>query len=81
MLEPIIDVIRVEALEDYRLFLEFRNGEQRVLDMSPYMDQQPFARLKAPALFSLAAIENGTVVWPGEIDVAPQSLYRLSKPV
>jgi hypothetical protein len=56
---------------DYRLYLEFENGEKRVFDMSPYMDKRPFASLKGSPLFTMASVDYGTVVWPGNIDIAP----------
>jgi len=32
-------------------------------------------------LFHRAAIAYGTVVWPGEIDIAPETLYDDSEPL
>jgi hypothetical protein len=80
MMEALLDVVKVEAKPDYTLLLEFENGEKRLFDMSPYMDKKPFARLKGSPLFTRATIENGTVVWPGEIDIAPETLYDKSRP-
>lgn len=74
----LLDVIQVEARPDYKLLLTFENGEVRLFDMRQYMDQKPFSRLKESRLFQLAAIEYGTVVWPGEIDIAPETLYHES---
>ncbi len=80
-MEVLLDVVKVEAKPDYKLFLEFENGEKRVFDMTPYMDKQPFAQLKGSPLFGKASVEYGTVVWPGDIDIAPETLYDRSQPV
>ena len=80
-MEALLDVVKVEAKSDYRLILEFENGEKRVFDMRPYMDKKPFADLKGSRLFTMASVDYGTVVWPGNIDIAPETLYDLSNPV
>lgn len=76
----ILDVVYVVANPDYTLFLEFENGEQRVFDMAPLMDKKPFCQLKGSPLFMQASVDYGTVVWPGEIDIAPEMLYDRSRP-
>jgi hypothetical protein len=79
-MEVLLDVVRVEAKADYKLFLEFENGERRVFDMAPYMDKKPFTQLKGSPLFFRASVDYGTVVWPGNIDIAPETLYNRSHP-
>lgn len=76
----LLDVVKVVATPDYKLDLEFENGERRIFDMSPYMDKRPFASLKASPLFLMARVDYGTVVWPGNIDIAPETLYDRSQP-
>ncbi|MFM7558509.1 DUF2442 domain-containing protein [Cylindrospermopsis raciborskii] len=46
--------------------------------MRPYLDMTVFQPLKNPGFFGLASVNYGTVVWPGEIDIAPETLYELS---
>jgi len=41
----LLDVVSVVAKSDYTLLLEFENGEQRIFDMLPLMDEKPFIRL------------------------------------
>ena len=77
----LLDVVSVVAKPDYTLLLEFENGEQRIFDMSPLMDEKPFIRLKGSPLFTLAFVDYGTVVWPGNIDIAPETLYDRSIPL
>ena len=80
-MEQLLDVVKVVVRPDYVLQLEFENGERRVFDMTPYMDKRPFDRLKGSPLFALASIDYGTVVWPGEIDIAPETLYDRSQAI
>lgn len=76
----LMDVMAVRALPDYRLLLEFENGENRIFDMTPYLGRRPFVQLKDSRLFMLATVDYGTVVWPGNIDIAPETLYDRSQP-
>lgn len=79
-MEPLLDIVEVKATADYQLYLKFENGERRVFDMVPYLEKKPFNRLKGSPLFVLAKVDYGTVVWPGNIDIAPETLHRYSKP-
>ena len=77
----LLDVIRVEPKADFNLLLEFENGECRRFDMSRYIDQKPWVRLKSNNAFLGAYVEYGTVVWPGNIDIDPETLYDRSVPI
>lgn len=68
-------VTAVQALPDYYLSLTCDNGEHKYFDMSPYLQFPVFQRLQNPGFFGLARIDYGTVTWPGEIDIAPETLY------
>ena len=80
-MEDLLDVVKVSVKTDYVLDLEFENGERRIFDMGPYMDKKPFVQLKSSPLFSKASVAFGTVVWPGNIDIAPETLYDRSRPI
>ncbi len=77
-MDSLLDVVSVKAQPDYRLLLEFENGEWRLFDMSPYMDKKPFNRLKHASMFQAAHVDYGTVVWSGNIDISPETLYDRS---
>lgn len=79
-MDTLLDVVKVKIHPGYRLWLEFENGERRLFDMSPYMDKKPFDRLKNSSVFNCAHVDYGTVVWPGNIDIAPETLYDRSIP-
>lgn len=69
------EVSAVQPLPDYVLRLTFTNGEQKQFDMTPYLHYPIFQHLQNPGFFKLAKVDYGTVVWPGEIDIAPETLY------
>jgi hypothetical protein len=79
-MEILLDVISVEPQKDNTLLLLFENQERRLFDMSPYLDKKPFTKLKDSPLFMKAMVAYGTVVWPGNIDIAPETLWDYSEP-
>ena len=74
-------VTKVAPLEDHHLVLNFSNGEQRRLDVRPYLAYEVFQKLRDPAFFALAVPDLGTVRWPGGIDLDPDSVYLESLPL
>ncbi len=76
----LLDIVNVQPGPTYTLMIEFENGEKRRFNMAPYIDQKPWVRLKPEPLFQRAFIENGTVAWPGNIDIDPETLYEKSEP-
>jgi len=77
----LLDIHKVQPLTDFSLLLEFENGESRTFNMKPLLDIKPFNRLRDPLLFARASVDYGTVVWPGNIDIAPETLYLESIPL
>ena len=63
------------------LHLNFNNGEQRRLDLRPYLAYPVFDRLRESSFFALAQADHGTVSWPGGIDLDPDSVYLESVPI
>ncbi len=80
-MNELLDVVDVKARPGYLLEIEFENGERRLFDMSTLIDKQPFGRLKAANAFFRAYVDYGTVVWPGNVDIAPETLYDRSIPI
>ena len=66
---------------DFYLVLTFSNGERRRFDMRPYLNLPVYLRLNDLGFFALGRVDYGTVVWPGEIGIAPETLYRRSVPL
>ncbi len=71
-------VVEVHAISGYRLAVKFMDGTTGEIDMSRLVMSDSagiFAKLRDPALFTQAYVEYGAVVWPGEIDLAPDAMY------
>jgi len=76
----LLDVISVKTRDDYTLELVFENGEKRIFDMKLFCDRNPFVKLLNSPLFFKASVQHGTVTWPGDIDIAPETLWARSVP-
>lgn len=77
-MNTMIRVTDAKALEPYKVLLTFTNGEQRIFDASPYLDFGVFNALKDPAFFARVRPCMGTITWPNEIDLCPDTLYQES---
>jgi len=59
---------------DYRVMVEFKNGVKGVFNMTPYLNDGVFQKLKDRSFFNAVHVEYGTLVWPEEIDIAPDTV-------
>jgi hypothetical protein len=74
-------VIAVQANDDYSLDLTFNDGSVRVFDVKPYLNYEAFRELKELHYFKQVRVAFGTVLWPHEQDISPETLYIESLPV
>ncbi len=65
----------VKPLADYRLKVKFTNGEIGTYDCRPLLDFGVFRELEDKTFFRKVRVEGGTVVWPHEQDICPDTLY------
>jgi len=75
----LLDVVDFKYLDGYKLLLTFENGEVKVFDCAILLDEKPFHILKDMNTFKRARIAYGTLEWPDEIDIAPETLYLESQ--
>jgi hypothetical protein len=72
-------VVAVRPKTGYLLEITFTNGEVGTYDCRPLLDVGVFKELKAEAYFRQVKAEAGTVAWPHEQDICPDTLYMDSK--
>lgn len=68
-------VIDAVPLDNYRLKLFFANGEQGIYDCTGLLHFGVFQELQDQNYFKRVNVEHGTVVWPHEQDICPDTLY------
>jgi hypothetical protein len=68
-------VVSVRPNKDFSLDLKFNDGSARIFDVKPYLDLGVFTELKDLNYFSQVKIAFGTVQWPHEQDISPETLY------
>lgn len=79
-LSPRIKAVKPET--DFRLRLTFSNGEVRIYDVRPLLEQGGvFTELKDPSAFRSVHSWHGTVQWAGGQDICPDTLYEDSVPL
>jgi hypothetical protein len=71
-------VSKVVAENNYRIYLEFSNGERREFDVNPYLEKGIFRRLRDEDYFKQVRVSMGSVEWPEGQDFCPDTLYELS---
>jgi hypothetical protein len=68
-------VISVSPDENFYLHLEFSNGEKRKYSMRKHLETGIFKELKDERYFKKAKVTFGTVSWPNNQDICPDTLY------
>jgi hypothetical protein len=71
-------VIKVKPAGDFKLELTFSNGEEKVMDMKPYLNTGRFTELKSEAMFASVVCASGSIQWQNGLDLCPDTLYEES---
>lgn len=78
-LEPI--AIEVQAIEDYKLYIKFNNGEEKIYDMKPLLKHKFYQGLKDKERFKKVKPDGISIEWETGEDIAPENLYNDSIPI
>ena len=68
------DAVRVRALNNYCIEVSVQDERIGRFDMTPYLDNGLFKRLREPGYFARVAVRLGAVCWPDGQDIAPDTL-------
>ncbi len=77
----LITVTAVEAFPKAQLRVRLSNGRTIEVNVSEYLSEPGYERLRKPAFFARAKVAEWGhgVSWPGDIGIPVDALYRLSK--
>lgn len=70
------DVIDVKPVAPLTLHVLFADGTTGRVQFEQSHLTGVFEALKDPIIFQQAHIEGGAVVWPGDLDLAPDAMYK-----
>jgi hypothetical protein len=75
------DVKTVKPLPNSRIYVEIEDGRKGIFDLNPYLDHGVFRELRDVHYFNGVGILFGSVTWPNNQDIAPETLLTEMLPV
>lgn len=73
------NVVSVRPVSASVIAIALEDGTEGKVRFGPSHLSGVFEPRKAPDFFKQARVEDGAVTWPGEIDLAPDAVYRAIK--
>ena len=73
------DVIQAKQVAPLELEVQFADGTIGRVRFELSHLTGVFSALKDPRLFGQAYVEDGVVMWPGDLDLAPDAMYQVIK--
>lgn len=73
-------VVDAVYIGDYKVKLEFDNGETRIADCEQWLQGEVFEPLKDKEYFQKFFLDGWSISWPNGADIAPETLYKGSSP-
>jgi len=70
------DVVEIKPETDYCLFVRFEDGLSGRVRLDPGEFIGVLEPLRDVDFFNRVYIDSGAPAWPGEIDLAPDAIYR-----
>ena len=74
-------VCEVTPNRDFSLNIVLDTGENRLLDMKPYLDFGVFKKLRDYEKFKHARVAFDTIEWDEGVDLDPEFVYEKREPV
>lgn len=73
--------IMVKALENFLLYIKFKNGEEKIYDMKELLKFDYYKDLRDRNIFKQVKVFGITLLWPTGQDIAPEKIYFDSIPI
>ena len=73
--------MEVKALENYLIYIKFKNGEEKIYDMKDNLKFKFYKKLKDINNFKNVYISVINIEWKTGEDIAPENLYYDSIPI
>ena len=71
-----IRAVQAVPLDGFRLWLKYADGIEGVVDLYDLAGRGVLEAWSARDVFEAVIVnESGAIIWPGEIDLCPHSLY------
>jgi Protein of unknown function (DUF2442) len=65
----------VRPAKGYTILITFTNGEEKLFDVTPYLEMGNFKELKDTAVFNSVRPFMGSIQWANGLDLCPDTLY------
>ena len=73
--------VEVKALENFLLYIKFKNGEEKIYDMKEMLKFDYYKDLKDKENFKTVKVSGITLSWSTGQDIAPEKIYFNSIPI
>jgi hypothetical protein len=77
----LLKVISAEYVSDHKMSVTFNNRSKLICDLFQSVQSGVFQVLQDKAKFKNFTVIDGVVEWPGELDIAPEYLYKIGTAV
>ncbi|MEE9354879.1 MAG: DUF2442 domain-containing protein [Methylococcaceae bacterium] len=74
-----LSVKSVRPLAGYKLLIKFENDENKIFDVTPYLEIGKFSELKDISLFNSVSVSFDSIEWANHLDLDPELLYYKSE--
>lgn len=73
--------VEVKPLENYKLYIKFKNGEEKIYDMKEMLKFDFYKNLRNRENFKNVKVYGITLKWSTGEDIAPEKIYFNSIPI
>lgn len=70
------DIVEVRPEAEWSLWIRFSDGLSGHIQLNPDEFTGVLEPLRDPEFFKRAFLDHGAVAWPGDIDLAPDAMYK-----